>query len=51
MSVKLVNDIEVGDERRIAVELAVVAILDCIIGGFPVEDLGGEVVLHVCRST
>ena len=49
MPVELVDDIEVGDERGIAIELAVGAVLDCIIGRLPVEDLGGKVVLHVCR--
>lgn len=49
VSVKLVDDVEVGDERGIAVELAVGAVLDRVVGGFPVEDLCGEVVLHVCR--
>ena len=49
MSIELVHDVEVCNERGVAVELAVGAVLDRIVGGFPMEDLGGEVVLHACR--
>lgn len=48
MPVELVDDVEVGDQRGVAVEFAVGAVFDGVVGGFAVENLGGEVVLHVC---
>ena len=45
------DNVAVGDEGGIAVELSVSPILDRIVGRFPKEDLAAEVVFHLCSET